>query len=649
MPRGHPRLVGTALAVLIVLGLAFEAPARQRPIERPPNLVLIIGDDHGWPYAGFMGSDIVATPNLDALAASGTVFTHVFASGNVCQPSLRTLLSGLESDAWEAQRARLESNIGTALPRAEEVQRFTTLPRQLARRGYRSFEAGKHWEGTWHSAGFSSGTAFVTPRPFQLPLDGFGRPSVTHMSGFLDSVGDDPFFLWLAPSVPHVPLDPPAELQVPYRAMGLVEPAVLYYANVTRLDRLVGEMLAELRARGLERDTLVVYLSDNGWQQDPDREHPAGSLLGGPRGKATVYELGTRSPTILHWPGHVREGHRDAGLATFADVNATLLDYADVPLPADHEGRSLRARAEGERERGRRAVFGTANVLRAPEDEVRAGTSVVRIERASYVRTRGWRYVEFPERGVEELYRIDEDPLEQHDLSEAYPVVAELLRARLARELARRAEPADVVDVRGRLMKLSGDPVVGLPVSLLSNAGGFEAVTDANGTFRIPGVPVSDYLLRMAATLLYREGRIFQQRAVSLTGLESGPYIDLRAVGAEFAASADRAGDSEVRVHFVDWRGRAVAGLPFLLPAFDPAGEVDFTLRGVTGADGGYLFDRLPPRAYRLSAIRIGCTAERDLWLEAGSRYEARQRLRCDDDAISWELFGGARDPFQLR
>jgi len=121
--------------------------------HRAPNIVLIVGDDHGWPYAGFMGDRFVATPNLDQLAAAGMTFTHAFSSASMCRPALQTLLSGLHGRTWTAQLERIERDLGETLPFRTEAPHYVTLPRQLRRQGYRSFQGGKLWEGSFLDAG----------------------------------------------------------------------------------------------------------------------------------------------------------------------------------------------------------------------------------------------------------------------------------------------------------------------------------------------------------------------------------------------------------------------------------------------------------------------------------------------------------------
>ena len=632
-----PGRIGIGVALLLVC-VGTDAAARVERLERPPNLVLIIGDDHGWPYAGFMGNDIVQTPNLDALASDGTVFTHLFASGTVCRPTLQTLLSGLDAAAWRAQHQRTNVTFGSPLPSRYEVRRYQTLPQLIKRRGYVSFQAGKHWEGTFAMAGFSAGTTKIVDPALENSGDGFGRPSIEPLADFLDTVGETPFFLWLAPKLPHVPFDPPAQLQAPYRALGLVEPAVLYYANITRLDLLIGEMLGELHARGLDRDTLIVYVSDNGWEQAPYQTHFLGSILGGPRGKTSIYELGSRAPTIFHWPGHVPSGRRDASLATFADLNATLLDYAGVTLPPDHSGVSLRERLEGGDGRGRDAVYGYTNFLRVREDEYVPGnnlSSFFTSEDAAYVRTREWRYVAFLDRGEHELYRIDTDPFEDVDVADQYPEIVATLSQMLDTELERRARPAAVVDVIGTLRTFLGSPISGLPLKLSGEsesgqATALQVTTASDGSFRLPNVPAGNYLLTMPRGILIYEAQLWEQVPVILTGLQTGPYLALHAIGLSNERPETPVGRSEISGTFLDRRGNPLAGLPVHLQAWSRAGNLRLQL--LTGPDGSFSMDQLPRGLYLQGPGQQPGEGGRYLFLPDDAHVHTQERLVCAPD-----------------
>lgn len=242
-----------ALLLVAVLAGCVDAGG-----SRPPNLVLVIGDDHGYPDSGFMGSPSVRTPNLDRLAQEGTVFRNGYATASICRPMLRSLLTGLHPVQWQARVERLERD-GVRRSPGEWIAEFSTLPRQLAQRGYASFQGGKFWEGTYALAGFDAGMQLHGDGVFDsgdgTPL---GRETLDPVLRFLDAHADRPFFVWFAPMLPHLPHDAPEEFQRPYRGAGLSASAIAYYASVTRLDAVVGALRAELERRELLDDTLLV-------------------------------------------------------------------------------------------------------------------------------------------------------------------------------------------------------------------------------------------------------------------------------------------------------------------------------------------------------------------------------------------------------
>jgi len=163
------------LHVAVLLGAAILAgPSATGAQERPPNIVLLIADDLGWPYAGFMGDPIVRTPSLDALAAQGTTFVNAQSPSSVCLPALRTLLAGIHTEQWDRQRAALASALGPLQLRTE-VEFYRTVARELVRRGYFAWQGGKFWEGTFATAGFTDGLATSVSSGFSSVGDDFGR------------------------------------------------------------------------------------------------------------------------------------------------------------------------------------------------------------------------------------------------------------------------------------------------------------------------------------------------------------------------------------------------------------------------------------------------------------------------------------------
>jgi uncharacterized sulfatase len=431
MSRRVPRILARLAALLpaapaLLAAAVVLAPAAcGRRDEGPPNLVLIIGDDHGYPDSGFMGSALVQTPNLDRLAREGTVFRNGYATASICRPSLRSLLTGLHPVQWNARLAQLRRE-GVERRPAESILGFTTLPSLLRARGYASFQGGKFWEGTWALAGFDAGMQLTGDGVFRTeegkPL---GREAgIEPVRHFLDAHAGRPFFLWFAPMLPHVPHDPPEAYRALYRGRGLTPDAELYYANVTRLDAVVGELRAELERRGLLERTLLVYVADNGWDQAPDyaRDH---ILLDGPRGKGTLYDLGLRTPVVVRWPGRVPEGVARDELVSSVDLFPTLLDYAGAAVPANLPGASLRPLLEGrgrwERETVIDAIDNPRGGLGHPPEQTRSG-------RGWHLRNGPWHYLWFEGDG-EELYDLSADPREQHDLSRSRAPLAGRFRA----------------------------------------------------------------------------------------------------------------------------------------------------------------------------------------------------------------------------
>jgi arylsulfatase/arylsulfatase A len=220
-----------------------------------------------------------------------------------------------------------------------------------------------------------------------------------------------------------------------------VSSAVLrqYYANISRFDDAVGDLLALLDRLGLRENTLIVYVSDNGWQAVPNR-----GLADGPRGKGSLYDPGFRTPMLMSWPARIPAGLHFDALVSTADVFATLLDYAGAAVPPGREGHSLRPLIEGKVDSVRSEFASYMPVLRpeTPTGQHLPPTSG-RL-RGAFLRSGRWRYLLFAD-GSDELYDLDLDPDETTDLSKDRPRLARQMRRRLEAWGARMSEtpPAD--------------------------------------------------------------------------------------------------------------------------------------------------------------------------------------------------------------
>ncbi|MBM4244169.1 MAG: hypothetical protein FJ148_10185 [Deltaproteobacteria bacterium] len=611
------------LHVLLLAALAAASPAA----DRPPNLVLLIGDDHGWPYSGFMGHPIVRTPNLDALAASGTTFVNAHATASVCQPALRALLAGVHDEQWTRRRRVLEGVFG-AMPVRSEVQHYRTVPRELARRGYLSWEGGKLWEGTFVTAGFTHGLAtFLFPDPYRSAGDQFGRDgwsdgtAMAPLDAFLDQAGEQPFFLWVAPMLPHVPHDAPGEFTAPYQNAGLPPEVAAYYANVSWLDAVVGAVLATLERRGLRDDTLVVYLSDNG----KDAALPSLSTGTG-TGKGTLHELGFRTPLVLSWPGHIGAGVVRDDLVSTLDVPATLLDYAGAAPIGDRDGMSLRDALEQGEPVGRSKLVGRYRG-RLPEND------------GWYVRTPQWRYL-VTSGGVEKLYAIASDPFETRDVASTHPELRQGFREDVRAWQSRLDAGSTTLEVTGRLTDAAGAPVAGEPLEFSGRSAAgrpirLRALTGTRGDFAFAALPQGSYaLLSRRPTGEVHLGARERRIPVPLPAGSIDAHLELEGR----PPSSHRDAGTGTIAGLVRGPDRApLPGATVKLRGQDDARGVWIVAR--TGDDGRYRAENLPAGTYHVTAdapqvrvtvrTRLRPAETRDVDLVARRR-SARADVRAD-------------------
>jgi uncharacterized sulfatase len=318
-----------------------------------------------------------------------------------------------------------------------DIESVLTLPRALSAHGYATFQGGKYWEGTYEMGGFTHGMTRTAGGDRLGDYAGgaglrLGRetmqPVVDFIDDFIGASAEHPFFIWFAPALPHGPFDAPSKYRVQYQAeRGFAKG---YYANVTRLDDVIGELLAHLDSRGLTSSTLVVFVADNGW----DRARAAGPrrrrLKGGPRGKESLYELGVRTPVVFRCPGRIPAATVTDALVSTVDLVPTLLDYAGVPAPSTLPGRSLRPVLEGRSPGVRQTIVGRMSRIR---DDLPNGTSLSAPQPASFVRTHRWHYVWYETDDRHELYDMTADPGQTRDAAAAHPDVVEELQRLVGR------------------------------------------------------------------------------------------------------------------------------------------------------------------------------------------------------------------------
>ncbi|MEE8468003.1 MAG: sulfatase, partial [Planctomycetota bacterium] len=419
MRPDHPfRPLALACSVCLPL-LAPAAAAPQSPGSERPNVLLIIADDQAWSDFGFEGHATIQTPHLDRLAAQGAHFSRGYVPSSLCRPSLATLATGL----YPHQHGITGNDPPRGVDRGRmlaHMRALDPLPARLARAGYRCLQTGKWWEGHFSEGGFTDGMTTGDAarggrhgdRGLQIGRKGLGR-----VTDFMDECQDSntPFFVWYAPFLPHQPHDPPLRILERYRTPGKPEAIARYQAMCEWFDETCGTLLEHLRERGLEEDTLVLFLSDNGWITDPE----TGGFA--PRSKRSPYEGGVRTPIVLRWPGRVAAGSRPE-LVSSIDVVPTILTAAGLEVTHELPGTDLVAVAGG-RDPDRAGVFGATYA----HDVVDIHVPARGLQFRWTVQGR-FKLVRSVDRGLpSELYDLSRDPGEEHDVAlQNLAVVAEL-------------------------------------------------------------------------------------------------------------------------------------------------------------------------------------------------------------------------------
>ena len=286
LPIRHAGRVFSNLLALLLLGVSV-VPAFA---AAPPNIVMIISDDQTWTDYGFMGHADIETPNLDRLAGRSALFRRGYVPIALCRPSLATLITGLYPHQHgitgndPSPKKSLSKNEYAELRERliAKLDRFETVPELLAEQGYVSHQSGKWWEGGFKRGGFTHGMTRGFPQPGGRHGDDgleIGRKGMGSVLDFIDDAARDkkPFFVWYAPFLPHTPHNPPERLLKKYRKPGRHLAMAKYYAMCEWFDETCGQLVDHIDAAGVTDNTIIVYVTDNGWiQRTPDVSVPNG-------------------------------------------------------------------------------------------------------------------------------------------------------------------------------------------------------------------------------------------------------------------------------------------------------------------------------------------------------------------------------------
>ncbi len=433
----------------------------------PPNIIYILADDLGYGDLGCYGQEKFATPNLDRLAEDGIRFTRHYAGCTVCAPSRSVLLTGLHSGHTPI-RGNMEVQPEGQAPLPASA---LTIAEMLQSAGYVTGAFGK-WglgfpgsEGDPVNQGFDTFFGYNCQRyahryypeylwenEKKVYLEGNDWSTTTTYApdviqektlDFIRQHKDSTFFAYVPIVIPHAELIVPGdevfetylgqfpeeaykgrpgadygpEMKIPMYC-SQEHPHATFAAMVHRIDAYVGEILATLEELGLAENTIVMFTSDNGPHEEGGADPGFFNSSGGLRGvKRDLYEGGIRVPLLVSWPGHIQGGVTSNHISAFWDVVPTVADLAGFEAPKG-DGISFLPTLTGGEQKRHEYLYWEFHEQGGKQAMLKGEWKAVRLN------------VGLDPHGALELYKLDSDPREAHDVASEHPeLVAEFEKA----------------------------------------------------------------------------------------------------------------------------------------------------------------------------------------------------------------------------
>ncbi|WP_297085847.1 arylsulfatase [uncultured Draconibacterium sp.] len=379
------KLLSLLFLVFILLSACQTKQSRKDKIIQSPNIIFILADDLGYGDISCQGQTKFKTPNIDAMAAGGITFTQHYSGSTVCSPSRSVLLTGQHTGHTPIRGNKRDEFGNWPLPANTK-----TVAKMLKEKGYTTGAFGKWGLGYTGSTGapneqgfdeffgYNHQTLAHNYYPYFLnhnqdtiwleenegTAQGIYAPIPIHQQAikFIENNKNKPFFMYYPSIIPHAELFAPEEYMEKYRGKLLPEKKYIgsdeghprfkaggygsqpeshaaFAAMINLLDDQVGEIVAKLEELGIEKNTLIIFSSDNGPHleggADPDYFNSNGPFKGY---KRDLYEGGIRMPMIAYWPGKIKAGSKTNHLSAFWDFLPTVAELTGAQQPENIDG-----------------------------------------------------------------------------------------------------------------------------------------------------------------------------------------------------------------------------------------------------------------------------------------------------------------------
>ena len=410
-----------------------QTPSAKETTPPKPNVIYILADDLGYGDLGSYGQTKIQTPHLDQLAEEGVQFTQHYAGSPVCAPSRYTLMTGKHTGHASRRANRpyipLRSDDATVAEVLKPAGYRTGIigkwgladtpgdydPGTMGKPTQRGFDYFFGFLNQKHAWNYYPNFVWENGDKYELNGDKYIQDVFTTKAlQFIRQNREGPFYLSLEYTIPHVnnalghtPYNLPIPCNAPYRDKGWPHIEKNYAAMVTRLDRDVGKIMQLLREQGIADNTIIMFSSDNGAQNYSPHDKDFFQSTGGLRSyKGRVYEGGIRVPLIVRWPEVVQRGTESDHISAMWDILPTLADVAGAKKPDGIDGISFLPALRGESQKKHNYLYWEFPA-HGYQQAIRQGK---------------WKAIRHGGRGgTIELYNLEEDVQEEHNVSAAYP------------------------------------------------------------------------------------------------------------------------------------------------------------------------------------------------------------------------------------